>query len=65
MRSRSASATADGMVKTSLEMPLSADDRREAKLQQLQANEQITLLERGSNSGISDFYTYRLPLPGN
>jgi hypothetical protein len=53
------------MVKTSLEMPLSADDRREAKLQQLQANEQITLLERGSNSGISDFYTYRLPLPGN
>ncbi len=38
---------------------LSADDRREAKLQQLQANEQITLLERGSNSGTSDFYTYR------
>lgn len=38
---------------------LSADDRREAKLQQLQANEQITLLERGSNSGSSDFYTYR------
>ena len=38
---------------------LGADDRRAAKLQQLQANEQITLLERGSNSGTSDFYTYR------
>jgi len=36
---------------------LSAQDRGEAKLQQLQANEQITLLERGSNSGSSDFYT--------
>lgn len=38
---------------------LSAEDRREAKQQHCQANEQITLLERGSNSGSSDFYTYR------
>lgn len=42
---------------------LGAEDRREAKLQQLQANEQIALLERGASSdsasGNSDFYTYR------
>ena len=38
---------------------LSAEDRNEAKRQQAQANEQIMLLERGSNSGSSDFYTYR------
>ena len=38
---------------------LSAKDRREAKIQQAQANEQIMLLERGSQSGGSDFYTYR------
>jgi hypothetical protein len=38
---------------------LSAEDRREAKLQQAQANEQIALLERGNVSGNTDFYTYR------
>ncbi len=38
---------------------LSAKDRKEAKIQQAQANEQITLLERGNSSGGSDFYTYR------
>lgn len=38
---------------------LSAEDRREAKIQQAQANEQIALLERGASSGGSDFYTYR------
>lgn len=38
---------------------LSAEDRHEAKRQQAQANEQIMLLERGSSSGSSDFYTYR------
>jgi Lhr-like helicase len=38
---------------------LSAKERREAKIQQAQANEQLTLLERGAASGGSDFYTYR------
>lgn len=38
---------------------LSAKERREAKLQQGQANEQIALLERGTSSGGSDFSTYR------
>jgi hypothetical protein len=38
---------------------LSAADRRAAKAQQAQANEQIALLERGRASGGSDFYTYR------
>ena len=38
---------------------LSGEDRQEAKRQQAQANEQIMLLERGSSSGSSDFYTYR------
>jgi superfamily II DNA/RNA helicase len=38
---------------------ISAAERREAKAQQAQANEQLALLERGSNSGGSDFYTYR------
>lgn len=38
---------------------LTADARREAKQQQAQANEQITLLERGDKKGGSDFYTYR------
>jgi hypothetical protein len=37
---------------------LGAEERRDAKRQQAQANEQITLLERGTHGG-SDFYTYR------
>lgn len=42
------------------EMPgLSGRDRREAKLAQAIANEQLGLLERGRASGGSDFYTYR------
>jgi len=38
---------------------LSAPERRNAKLDQAQANEQLALLERGKASGGSDFYTYR------
>ena len=38
---------------------ISAAERREAKSQQAQANEQLALLERGNTSGGSDFYTYR------
>jgi Lhr-like helicase len=38
---------------------LNAAERKEAKIQQVQANEQITLLERGNASGSSDFYSYR------
>jgi hypothetical protein len=38
---------------------LGAAERKEAKIQQIQANEQITLLERGKASGSSDFYSYR------
>jgi hypothetical protein len=38
---------------------LSAEERRTAKTQQAQANEQLALLERGTSSGGSDFYTYR------
>jgi hypothetical protein len=38
---------------------LSAAERKEAKNQQVQANEQITLLERGSGTAGSDFYSYR------
>jgi Lhr-like helicase len=38
---------------------LSAPERREAKIQQAQANEQIALLERGTATGGSDFSTYR------
>jgi Domain of unknown function (DUF1998)/Helicase conserved C-terminal domain len=38
---------------------LSAAERREAKRQQVQANEQIALLERGTTTGGSDFSTYR------
>ena len=38
---------------------LTAQERREAKSQQAQANEQITLLEKGNTSGGSDFYSYR------
>src|SRR5262249_18807356 len=38
---------------------LSGKERKEAKAQQAQANEQIALLERGNASGSSDFYTYR------
>ena len=34
---------------------ISAADRREAKVQQAQANEQLALLERGNTSGGSDF----------
>ena len=37
----------------------SAEERRTAKTQQAQANEQLALLERGTSSGGSDFYTYR------
>lgn len=38
---------------------LSAPERREVRSEQLQANEQISLLERGTSSTGSDFYTYR------
>ena len=38
---------------------LSATERKEAKIQQAQANEQIALLERGTATGGSDFSTYR------
>lgn len=38
---------------------ISAKDRKEAKSQQIQANEQIALLERGASRNGSDFYTYR------
>lgn len=38
---------------------ISAAERRDAKTQQAQANEQLALLERGNASGGSDFYTYR------
>ena len=38
---------------------LGASERKEAKIQQAQANEQLALLERGQASGGSDFYTYR------
>jgi Lhr-like helicase len=38
---------------------LSAEERRAAKSQQAQANEQLALLERGTSSSGSDFYTYR------
>src|SRR4029077_7390828 len=38
---------------------LSAEERRTAKIQQAQANEQLALLERGTSSGGSDFYAYR------
>ena len=34
-------------------------DRKQAKIQQAQANEQIALLERGTATGSSDFSTYR------
>ena len=38
---------------------LSAKERRATKEQQAQANEQLALLQRGTSSGGSDFYTYR------
>ena len=38
---------------------LSAQERREVRSEQLQGNEQISLLERGTSSTGSDFYTYR------
>jgi Lhr-like helicase len=38
---------------------ISAAERREAKVQQAQANEQLALLERGNANGGADFYTYR------
>jgi Lhr-like helicase len=38
---------------------LSASERREAKIQQAQANEQLALLEKGAATGGADFYTYR------
>jgi hypothetical protein len=38
---------------------LSASERREAKVQQAQANEQLGLLEKGAATGGADFYTYR------
>jgi hypothetical protein len=38
---------------------LSAQERRDAKTQQAQANEQIALLEKGGSGGGTDFYTYR------
>ena len=38
---------------------LPADERREAKTRQAQAQEQIMLLERGISSGNTDFFSYR------
>jgi superfamily II DNA/RNA helicase len=38
---------------------LSASERREVKVQQAQANEQLALLEKGASTGGADFYTYR------
>src|ERR1700687_4276479 len=38
---------------------LGPKDRRDAKIQQAQANEQLALLERGAATGGADFYTYR------
>ena len=38
---------------------LSARERKDAKIAQAQANEQLALLEKGRASGGSDFYTYR------
>jgi Lhr-like helicase len=38
---------------------LSSGERRDAKLAQAQANEQLALLEKGQATGGSDFYTYR------
>jgi hypothetical protein len=38
---------------------LGAKERKAAKDQQAQANEQLALLERGTSSSGSDFYTYR------
>lgn len=38
---------------------LSAAARKDAKIQQAQANEQLALLERGAATGGADFYTYR------
>lgn len=38
---------------------LSARERKDAKIAQAQANEQLGLLEKGRASGGSDFYTYR------
>jgi Lhr-like helicase len=38
---------------------LGSRERREAKIEQAQANEQLALLERGGTAGGSDFYTYR------
>lgn len=38
---------------------LSHNERRDAKLAQIQATEQLSLLEKGRSTGGSDFYTYR------
>lgn len=38
---------------------LDKQERRDAKIAQAQANEQLALLERGQATGGSDFYTYR------
>jgi Lhr-like helicase len=38
---------------------LGPKERKEAKIQQAQANEQLALLERGAATGGADFYTYR------
>ena len=38
---------------------LSARERKGARIDQMQANEQLALLERGTSSSSSDFYTYR------
>ncbi len=38
---------------------LSSNERRDAKVAQAQANEQLALLEKGRATGGSDFYTYR------
>lgn len=41
------------------QLGISGAERRDARMQHAQASEQLTLLERGTSSGSSDFYSYR------
>src|SRR5690606_19179861 len=56
---RSARAQLEDANRRSEMTGLSADERRDAKRQQAQANDQITILERGSKGSQTDFETYR------
>lgn len=55
----SAKAQLEEANRRSLIPGLPAVERKQVKIQQAQANEQIALLERGSASGSADFSTYR------